>query len=136
MNGVSCRVLPQISDHNAVLAQNAIRVYRSGPIQRCLWDYAKADWAGMSAYFLSTDWSNLLGQLDVDTMAKTLTDYILRAAQRFIPSRVCVSEPTSHPWINERCTYLIKENNAADGTLAWRVVPSAVLWRNGFDLHS
>ena len=115
----SLKVLPQIADHNAVLFETKFSIPVSQFSSRLLWDYSKADWAGLQVHFSSLDWS-WIDDLEPNDAAVRITDIILDSAHKFIPSNSKGTFKSTHPWINSRCVQLVQAKVEAEGTPLYR----------------
>ena len=114
-----CKVLPQIADHNAVLFETKFSIPVSQFSSRLLWDYSKADWAGLQGHFSSLDWS-WIDDLEPNDAAVRITNIILDSAHKFIPSNSKGTFKSTHPWINSRCVQLVQAKVEAEGTPLYR----------------
>ena len=56
LSGVSCKVLPEISDHKIVLSRVSLHVSLSEPVVREHWHFSATEWSGLCNAFSSTDW--------------------------------------------------------------------------------
>ena len=83
--GVSCSVLPRISDHNSVLSKFALRVDQLASKTQRTWLFDKADWHGLLAELDATDWKHFFGNLAVELAVEKFTCYVLECTARYIP---------------------------------------------------
>ena len=57
VGGILCKVLPRIADHELVLTTLALSAPKSNMLPREVWQFATADWEGLSAALCARDWS-------------------------------------------------------------------------------
>jgi hypothetical protein len=115
LDDVRCKVLPKIADHNGLLATLPLRAPKVATITREVWQFAKADWEGLTNALSLEDWSWIC-DCNANEAAQRLTDEILTHARKFIPRRIIQERRSTHPWINDRVVQLVQQKKAAEGT--------------------
>ena len=119
LSGVACKVLPKISDHNAVLATFALKVSRSLPIVREFWDFLHADWHGLCSSLKNINWASFFAGLGADAATTAFTDTLLHWSHEHIPTSTREVLKSSHPWLDANCRRAIADKIAAEGTAAY-----------------
>ena len=114
--GVSCSVLPRISDHNSVLSKFALRVDQLASKTQRTWLFDKADWHGLLAELDATDWKHFFGNLALELAVEKFTCYVLECTARYIPKVKRPTQQFRHPWLNDDCVDLIRAKNLSEGT--------------------
>jgi len=111
----TCTVHPEIADHKLVLVRLHLGLPATERVQRELWQFCRADWGGLGAELASADW-RWLDEVGPTEGAQALTNLILQAARRHIPTRWVVERKVAHPWLNERCLELVAERVRVAGS--------------------
>ena len=75
---VTAAVCGKITDHRLVLTTMRARIPECKVRERTVWDFKKADWAGLEAAVRQTEWSGLLS-MTADEGAVFLTDTLMRS---------------------------------------------------------
>ncbi len=114
---VKPRVVPGISDHDAVLSKFEFPLPDVVVQERLVFQYGKARWNEMQEHLRSMEWANIIVGDDVDGSVGRFTDLLLDAARRFIPQKRVRDQGDSHPWLDDECRRLILEKRLARGTL-------------------
>ena len=115
-------ILPQISDHNMVLATFDLGVPESEVIARTVFQYAKADWEQLRCDMAAFDWT-LMDQVQVDAAERFFHDNVLAMLERHVPRREVRERKSAHQWVNDRCLAAIRDKNeGVDGDFASRAV--------------
>jgi hypothetical protein len=115
LDGMKCKVLPTIADHNAVLAQITLPVPKCETHRREVWLYCKADWEGLRDRLEETQWEAMT-EIDADNAANYLHTEIMESAAEFIPKKLFTDKKASHPWLNDRVLALVQAKHDAEGT--------------------
>ena len=115
VGGILCKVLPRIADHELVLTTLALSAPKSNMLPREVWQFATADWEGLSAALCAHDWSRL-SQVSACEGASILTETILSMASNYIPKRFLQERKSTHPWLNDRAMRAVAAKQAARGT--------------------
>ena len=115
IDGIRCKVLPQIADHKSLLLPLPLPVPRVAVQTRLVWQFRHADWDGLRNALALTDWSSLSGA-DANQCAQCLTETISELSRKFIPQRTLKERKSTHPWVNERIIKLVELKQAAEGT--------------------
>ena len=107
-------------------------------VERCYFNYKKANWEAPSNDLHQVNWRMFLGGLDVDDAVTTFTRELLRLVKIHVPSRMVSSRMSTHPWLTQRCAQAVQEKMEAVGTTmaeAKRDACARVL-REEFDLYA
>ena len=115
VEGVRCRVIQKVAEHNGVLCFYALPVPETEYHERIVWRYAKADWDTLRSKLEAIDW-NILDEYSVDVAADLVTRKVLELAEECIPKGRLLEEKTTHPWVNDRIIGLVSQKHAAAGT--------------------
>ena len=117
-SGVRTRITPGIhdNDHKGVLATVKLSVPVSEPVQRKVYDYAKANWSGLKRELSNVDWDDFFKDKGADAAADSLTTKILATVDTYIPSKMITDRVYAHPWLDDRCKQVLQWKNDAVGT--------------------
>ena len=100
------------SDHIAVLAEISFKKPRPEKFKRQLWMWRDADWPGMSEYLNSINWEIEL-QGDIEGQVSNVTNVIMQAQWRFVPSKEHEQCTSDQPWFGPRCRAAAKAKHQA-----------------------
>ncbi len=113
---LKCKVVPGVSDHNAVLGVMNFAVPEDHVVERELFDYKTAPWADLNRDFASYDWYSALAGLDADEAASAFTRVVMEKVRRRVRCKKSSVQISSHPWLNDRCRAAIRQKIAARGS--------------------
>ena len=82
---VRAKVIPGVSDHEAVLCTFEFPLPEVKPQQREVFDYSKARWGEMCDHLSCFDWSTLIRSDDADGSVERFTSFLLSTAKMYIP---------------------------------------------------
>ena len=91
------------SDHMLVKVNISLAVIREPPLHRLVWHVIQADWQVLQAAIKLRDWSPISTFSDINLSWEFIQRYLPSLMHRFIPSRLQLSYPSSHPWYTEAC---------------------------------
>jgi hypothetical protein len=114
IEGIRCKVLPRIADHDLVLVSLAVSAPKSLVLTREVWHFGSADWDNLKLELGSKDWSEI-SRVSADEGALLLTDTILNAAAVWIPRKMIKERKSTHPWMNDRVLGAVAAKQAATG---------------------
>ena len=117
-SGLTVKVVPGIhdNDHRAVIVRIKVHIPASNPVRRAVFDFRAANWEALHAELRQVDWQMFFSDLDADSAASNLSDYILDAARRWIPEKHIYDKLYAHPWLNNECVDALRRKHAASGT--------------------
>lgn len=115
-DSISARVIPGISDHEAVFIDFNFPLPEAIDVERTVFQYSKARWEDMRAHLASVDWFLVIRSGEVDASAERLTSEILHAIKRFIPQKIIQDRRGSHPWLDDVCRCAIRAKRLARGS--------------------
>ena len=117
-SGLTVKVVPGIhdNDHRAVIARIKVHIPASDPVRRAIFDFRAANWEALQAELRHVDWQSFFIDLDADSAASRLSNYILDAARRWIPEKHIYDKLYAHPWLNNECVDALRRKHAASGT--------------------
>lgn len=115
IDGVKCKVLPKVADHNALLVKWPLPAPKSIVIERTVWNYKEVDWDGLKSTLANEDWAWLY-QVDVGASANQLTNFILVVANQYILQRTLTERKSTHPWMDDRVINLVRQKRDAEST--------------------
>lgn len=106
------------SDHAVIVANFSTLVPPpTSTTKRKVWRYAAADWNRMKAHFRELDWTSVITD-DPEESCNQLTDALLAAMDRFIPSKLLVTRPADPTWWTPECTAAVRAKDRC--WKAWR----------------
>ncbi len=114
---VKARVIPGISDHEAVLFSLDFPLPEVKAQRRQVFQYSRARWDDMCEQLRSVDWSSIIRDDDVDGSAMRFTTCLLDTAREFIPQKWISDHSGSHPWLDDHCRELILQKRLSRGTV-------------------
>ena len=117
------------TDHYTVTALIPDTVWLDKPTKRTLWHYSKADWGRLKKQLKDTDWDSILKE-DPENACTEITNAILSAAEKHIPSSTVTHRPKDQPWFNAACSRAILLK--ATAFRAWRDNPIDVAKHRDF----
>ena len=119
--GVRCRVVRGIhaNDHDGVLTFVNLEIAANEPVERLVYEFRKADWAGLKHKLLEIDWRPILAKCG-DEAASELVERILAAVEVAIPSKVILDKVCAHPWLNDTCRLALARKREAFGTSSFQ----------------
>ena len=85
------------SDHMLVKVDISLAVIREPPQCRRVWHFTQADWQGLQAAIKLLHWSPIATFSNITSSREFFQRNLLSLMHRFIPSRLQLSEPSSHP---------------------------------------
>ena len=106
--GAKCKVLPKVADHRFVHVYFDLLVPQTICRERKLWSYSKANWDALRASLEVAEWS-MMNSMFADQGAEFLTQSILRAAEKCIPTRTMLDKKSTHPWVNQKVIELVRQ---------------------------
>ena len=112
---VKTKVVPGISDHEAVFGSIHIPKPTVQTIKRDVFLYSKANWRSLSQAIENFDWKVALN-CGADSATEVFTRELMRLVEQFIPKRTVTEEKREHPWLTERCRQAVARKRAAAGT--------------------
>ena len=117
-SGLTVKVVPGIhdNDHRAVIVRIKVHIPASNPVRRAVFDFRAANWEALHAELRQVDWQTFFSDLEADSAASKLSDYILDAARRWIPEKHIYDKLYAHPWLNNECVDALRRKHAASGT--------------------
>ena len=115
--GVRCEVVKGIhaNDHDGVITFVHLEIVASQPVERTVYDFRKADWAGLKLKLLEIDWRHTSAKSG-DEAACEMVQQILDAVTAAIPSRLILDKVWAHPWLNDACRRALQRKRDAFGT--------------------
>ncbi|MCG7878228.1 MAG: endonuclease/exonuclease/phosphatase family protein, partial [Candidatus Thiodiazotropha endolucinida] len=109
----ACRVIPGVSDHDAVLTEVNLKPIRNKQNPRKIPLYKKADWIGLRKHMLDFGQS-LRENFDITTpvnqLWENITSELERAINKFIPHKTSKSKD-KQPWINAKIRRLMRKRD-------------------------
>ena len=81
----SIKILPLISDHHGVLARFHFSLDTHETVSRSVWNFRSADWASISDYVSTLDFS-FIDTEDVDLSTEKFTELLLETANALFPN--------------------------------------------------
>ena len=96
--GVRCRVVRGIhaNDHDGVLTFVNLEIAANELVERLVYVFRKADWAGFKRKLIEIDWRPILAKCG-DEAASELVERILAAVEVAVPSKVIMDKVCAHP---------------------------------------
>ena len=91
------------SDHVLVKVDISLAVIRELSQHRRVCHFAQADWQGLQAAIKILDWSPIATFSNINSSWEFFQRNLFSLMHRFIPSRLQLSYPSSHPWFTEAC---------------------------------
>ena len=113
---VRAKVVPGLSDHEAVLCVFEFPLPEVKPQRREVFEYSKARWSEMCDDLSGCDWPTLIRNDDADGSAQRFTSLLLHTAKKYIPQKWITDSSGTHPWLDDECRRLIQAKRAARGT--------------------
>ena len=100
------------SDHMLVKVDISLAIIREPPQCRRVWHFTSADWEGPQAAIELLDSSPISISSDINSSWEFFHRNLFSLRHRFIPSRLQLSYPSSHPWYTEACgkAVVLKKN--------------------------
>ena len=95
-------LLPQISNHNMVLASFDIGIPESLVVRRSVFEYSEANWEALQDEINDFDWSSM-DRLDVDEAGRYFYISHLDIVNRHIPRPDICEQTSARPWVNQKC---------------------------------
>ena len=117
--GTVARVVPGISDHEAVVTRAKFSVPATEEHSRLAWEFHKADWMRLQDKFTEHSWE-CMASMDPDAGAEFFTNSVLDLTQECIPRVNKDFKKSTHPWLTDLAVEAVKEKLAAQGTEAER----------------
>ena len=112
------------SDHVLVQVDISLAIIREPPHCRRVWHFTQADWPGLQAAIKLIDWSPIATFSNINSSREFLQRNLLSLMHRFIPSRLQLSSPSSHPWFTEACGKAVVLKQLAFAS--WKANPTEV----------
>ena len=109
----ACRVIPGVSDHDAVLTEINIKPLRNKQTPRKIPLYKKADWEGLKEHiyeFGRSLQSNFTISTPVNQLWHNITSELERAINKFIPHKTAKIKDRQ-PWINTKIRRLMRKRD-------------------------
>ena len=94
-------VVPPVgnSDHNQVSIEiPLIKVHKPSAYHRLIWQYDKANWAGLNDALLNYNWDSCFTDDDVNNCATKWTETFINFSRTFIPNKLVLIRPWDNPW--------------------------------------
>ena len=110
----------KIADHSCLIATLKDSLRQNPPVERLLWQTARADWNTLEASFERFNWQILEeGTVDeaVDVFYKRVNDEMGKS----IPRKKSIRRKCDLPWLDEQAREAIKEKHEAEGTANYEV---------------
>ena len=92
-----------------------LEIAASQPVERTVYNFRKADWAGLKLKLLEIDWRHTLATSG-DEAAFEMVQQVLDAVAAAIPSRLIMDKVWAHPWLNGACRRALQRKRDAFGT--------------------
>ena len=109
----ACRVIPGVSDHDAVLTEINIKLLRNKQTPRKITIYKKADWEGLKKHiseFGRSLQSNFNISTPVNQLWYNITSELERAINKFIPHKTAKIKDRQ-PWENTKIRLLMRKRD-------------------------
>ena len=100
VNVTNCRVGDPFhkSDHCSIYCNTSLSCNYHDSFNRNIWDFKKADWAGLKDYLHFYDWDTCFSSEDVNVWTEQWTRAYLEICKQFIPFRSVTIRPNDKPW--------------------------------------
>ena len=105
----------KVRDHRYTMTKLNAQVPDTTKINRNVWNYSRADWAGMKEQLKERDWEDMRS-MSADEAAETLTETILNLAESYIGKKSLQEIKSSHPWLTDEIIQLTEQRRKAEGT--------------------
>ena len=108
-------VHPRVADHNLVEVELPLPLPKVKTLQRQVWRWDLADWAGLKNALQQLSWETLR-EGSVTDAAQHFHQTVLNTARDWVPQRTVKEPKGTHPWLNEKVLSLVASKRAAEGT--------------------
>ena len=105
----------KIRDHKTVTATVPVLNPTKKKNPRQVWNYRDADWVLLNDTLAELDW-DFIRRCSPDEGTARLTEIILHHANEIIGKRDCKDIKSTHPWLTEELTQIIKMKHDAEAT--------------------
>ena len=103
-----------MADHNAVLNIIRTTVLQSVEGKRKVWKYEAANWEGMEAEILNTDWRAKVESMHPEGIVDYLTKFLLGLVDKFVLTAWIKVKFACHPWLSSKYWLAIEEKRNAE----------------------
>lgn len=107
------RVIPGISDHEAVFIESSLRPIKKPTCPRRLYKYHKADYDGFKREMrdFTTTFQDKVNSMDINTIWQEFKSTIHRLMEKYIPHKTIRGNRKSKPWITGTIRALHRKKN-------------------------
>ena len=107
------RVIPGISDHEAVFIESSLRPIKKPTCPRRLYKYHKADYDGFKWEMrdFTTTFQDKVNSMDINTIWQEFKSTIHRLMEKYIPHKPIRGNRKSKPWITRTIRALHRKKN-------------------------
>ena len=107
------RVIPGISEHEAVFIESSLRPIKKSPSPRRVYKYHRADYDGFKREFreLAGNISEQASELDLQTIWTSFKTTIHRLVEKYIPHKTVRGDRKPKPWITRTSKALHRKRN-------------------------
>ena len=107
------RVIPGISDHEAVLIKSSLRPIKKSPSPRRVYKYHRADYDGFKREFreFAGNISKQASELDIQTIWTSFKTSIHRLMEKYISQKTVRGDRKPKPWITRTIKALHRKRN-------------------------
>ena len=103
--------LPAIADHDGIFASFHSIKTRAKPLKKNVFDYKNADEQGLLKYMKEIDFEREIFSKPTTEQAEALSEILIGAREKFIPSKQITIHPTDQPWSNNFTRLLLRRKN-------------------------
>ena len=103
--------LPAIADHDGIFASFHSIKTRAKPLKKNVFDYKNADEQGLLKHMKEIDFEREVFSKPTCEQAEALTEILIAAREKFIPSKQITIRPTDQPWSNNFTRLLLRRKN-------------------------
>jgi hypothetical protein len=103
--------LPPIADHDGIFASFHCIKLKPKPIKRTVFDYKNSDENGLINYIKGFNFDKEVFSKPVKEQAEALSNVLINARSKFIPTKEIIVRPEDQPWTNKYTRLLIRKKN-------------------------
>ena len=103
--------LHRIADHDGVLVSFNIESKKPKPKTKTIYDYKKADMAGLIQWIKEYDFENTVFCRQIKDQTEVYTEVLKLGFAKFVPLKTITIRPSDAPWCNSYTRLLLRKKN-------------------------
>ena len=100
--------LPPIADHDGIFPSFISVKTQRKPVKRIVYDYKNTDEKGLIKYISEYNYQSTVFSKPVSEQAEALSNILIEARNKFIPTKEITIRPNDQPWTNTYTRLLLR----------------------------